>query len=103
MAQSASRGTERGGVCSGMNMTSGTAPWNNDAICRQTSQADPRLMFLRKQETEVLCSVVRDLASPGELGVSGAFLLIGLDPRFKKTEPEELFDLIAGILRERMK
>ena len=86
-----------------MNITSGTATWNNDAICRQTSQADPRLMFLRKQETEVLCFVLRDLASPDELGVSASFLLIALDLRFKETEPDDLFNLIAGILRERMK
>jgi len=88
-----------------MNITSGNAPWNLDAIARQaqSTTVDPRIAFLKKQETSVLCFVLSDLATPADLGMSASYFLIALDPRFERTAPEQLFDLIVAELRERVK
>ena len=86
-----------------MNVTSGNAPWNYDAIARQSASVDPRIAFLRKQETSVICSVLKDVTSPEAMGTSASFFLIALDGRFQETAPEQLFDLITTVLRERVR
>lgn len=63
---------------------------------------DPRVAFLREGKTDILFGLLQEIVTPLDLGCSRNFFMIGMDSRFRKTQPEELFDLIAGVLRERV-
>jgi hypothetical protein len=63
---------------------------------------DPRVAFLREGKTEILFALLQEIVKPADLGCSPNFLMVALDPRFRRTHPEELFDLIAGVLRGRV-
>lgn len=63
---------------------------------------DERLAFLREWKTEILFALLSEIVTPLDLGCSRNFFLLAMDPRFRKTQPEELFDLIVAALRERV-
>lgn len=63
---------------------------------------DPRVAFLREGKTDILLALLTEIVTPFNLGCSRNYFMVGMDPRFRKTQPAELFDLIAGVLRERV-
>ena len=63
---------------------------------------DPRSVFLSELPTDVLFPLLEELVTPFEIGCSGNFFKLGVDSRFRSTEPEELFDLIAATLKKRV-
>ncbi len=62
---------------------------------------DPRIEFLVKAPTANLLNVLKDYTSP-DIGISSTLFFIGMHEDFRKTQPEELFDLITAILRNRV-
>jgi hypothetical protein len=86
-----------------MNISSGNAPWNLDSISRQTHAAKSRIAFLKKQESSVLITILNDLVSSQSIGISASLFLLGIDPRFMGLAPKQLFYLITGVLKERVK
>ena len=72
------------------------------AAAAGSAPGDERIAFLREGKTDVLLALLGEIAEPAELGCSRNFFMIGLDRRFRTTTPEQLFDLIAGVLRERV-
>ena len=63
---------------------------------------DPRVTFLRTGPTEALLGLLGEILDSESIGCSPNFFMIGMNPRFRTTEPEQLFDLIVGALRERV-
>jgi len=63
---------------------------------------DERTAFLREGKTDILLALLGEIVTPLDLGCSRNFFLLAMDSRFRKTQPEELFDLIAAVLRERV-
>lgn len=63
---------------------------------------DERVAFLREGKTDILLALLGEIVTPADLGCSRNFFLLAMDPRFRKTQPEELYDLIARVLRERL-
>lgn len=67
-----------------------------------TTPLDERVAFLRAGKTDVLLALIGELVEPASLGCSRNFFMVGIDRRFRATTPEQLFDLIVGVLRERV-
>jgi len=63
---------------------------------------DPRVEFLSKQDTKRLYGLIGDTLFPDE-PMSFGYFALGLSEPFRNTTRAELFDIITGILRERIK
>lgn len=77
---------------------SGAAVRSTDGL----GTVDDRVAFLREGKTDILLALLGEIVTPADLGCSRNFFLLAMDKRFRKTQPEELYDLIAGVLRERV-
>ena len=62
---------------------------------------DPRLKFLRSGPTEKLTSLLEGVFNQGP-EISPMYFLIGMDPRFRDTTPNELFEMLVSVLRTRV-
>ena len=81
-----------------MNYTTKTNPL---APATGSAAVDERVAFLSKLKTDVLVALMQELVEPFDIGCSRNFFLLGMDRRFRETQPLELFDLIVAVLRER--
>lgn len=62
---------------------------------------DPRMMFLRDGPTDKLTFLLGEIFNRGP-AISPMYFSIGMDSRFRKTQPLELFDMVVAVLRERV-
>lgn len=71
-----------------------------DAICSRFDANDARLLQLRGASTEQLANILAESVS-GEDVISLAYFALGMNWRFRQTQPEELRELIATVILER--
>ena len=84
------------------NNTLETASGAESAQASCSAGDDPRSVFLSELPTDVLFPLLEELVTPFDIGCSGNFFRLGVDSRFRSTQPEELFDLIAATLKKRV-
>ncbi len=62
---------------------------------------DERITILRQLTSENLGALIGEIASD-QFGISALFFSVGMAIEFRKTQPEELVDLCASVIKERI-
>jgi hypothetical protein len=70
------------------------------ASCSRFEANDARLLQLRGASTKQLANILAESLN-GESVISPAYFALGMDSRFRETQPEELRELIATVILER--
>lgn len=70
------------------------------SFCSRFATDDARLLQLRGASTKQLIDILAESVST-EASISPAYFAVGMDFRFRETQPEELRELLATVILER--
>ena len=70
------------------------------AICSRFAADDARLVHLRGASTKQLITILAESVSD-DIAIPPIYFALGMDSRFRATQPEDLRELIAVVILER--